>query len=333
MSSLKHQITVSVAMLPVSMAIAVLLWLLQVPVTPESAAGLLSALILTVAFRWLSNALQLIRVRSWAVSSVFILLVAVTAPLHGWSVGAMGLCALYMVHGGALIFATEGSQPQTGVFISVLALACIAVIVPQVMWLLPLNILAMMLALRVWTGRTLTAVFLGLLLPFEAWAAWHLMRDTLPEAAAAFMGDIVPFSSFGGTSVDTFLSPYFLLLTPVILFTVFGIVHFLRTSLDDKISTRMRYTTLLLEWPVLVALFVWQGIRTPDGGLAQDAGCSSRLFSPQTETDGGLCLFLLLCSSPFLARYFVFSRGWQANVAFWLFVLSLLTMSVFPCCF
>ena len=34
----------------------------------------------------------------------------------------------------------------------------------------------------------------------------------------------------------------------------------------------MRYTTLLLEWPVLVALFVWQGIRTPDGGLAQDAG-------------------------------------------------------------
>lgn len=77
----------------------------------------------------------------------------------------------------------------------------------------------------------------------------------------------------------------------------------MRTSLDDKISTRMRYITLLLQWPMLLAL---------------------TLLCPGT----GKCLVpaLALCSAPFVARWAVFSRGWIASLAFWLMVATMMIL-------
>lgn len=323
MASLKLQISTSMAMLPVSIVIAVLLWLWQAPFTTESALGLLSLLVITLVLRWGSNTLQLIRVRSWAVSSIFIMLMAVCAPLHGWSLEVMGITALYMVHIGALLFSTYVPRPQLPVFVSAVALGCLTIVLPQTAWLLPFCVVTMMVPLRIWSARSLAALILGLLFPYELWAAWHIVQGTLVEAATAFADTIIPFFSFGEISEKGF-APHSsflthnpsILLVPVLLFAILSLVHSMRSSMDDKISTRMRYIALLLQWPVLLVLVALQTVQSS---------------MPNYQMSMSLVPAWLLCSSPFLARYFVFSRGWQGGLAFWAFLLALLAMSLYPC--
>ena len=314
MTSLKHQITTSMVMLPVSIAIAVVLWLWQAPLTLESVAGLACVLILTLALRWLSNLLQLIRVRSWAVSSIFVLLMAACALLHGWSVEAMGITMLYMMHVGGLLFSTYVVRPQLPVFISFVALGCLTMVLPQTVWLLPFSLMAMMIPLRIWSARVLAALFLGLLLPYEVWAAWHLLQGTLMEVSTNLVNGVIPSISSLLTPHSSLLTSHSILLAPILLFSLFSLVHFMRTSLDDKIATRMRYIVLLLQWPVLLVL----------------VAISSQESGVENQDLMSLASAWLLCCSPLLARYFVFSRGWQAGLAFWLFVLSLIAMSLYP---
>ena len=301
-------------MLPVSIAIAVVLWLWQAPHTLESGAGLACVLILTLVLRWQSNTLQLIRVRSWAVSSIFVVLMAVCAPLHGWNVEVMGITTLYMMHLGGLLFSTYVSRPHLPVFISSLALGCLTMVLPQTVWLLPFSVMAMIMPLRIFSARVLAALFLGLLLPYEVWAAWHLVQGTLVEASTNLVNGVIPsFSSFV-TPNTSFLTSNSILLIPILLFSLFGLVHYMRSSLDDKIATRMRYIVLLLQWPVLLV-------------LVAIASQESRVERQELMS---LAPSWLLCCSPLLARYFVFSRGWQASLAFWLFLLSLVAMSLYP---
>ena len=301
-------------MLPVSIAIAVVLWLWQAPLTLESGAGLVCVLVLTLALRWVSNTLQLIRVRSWAVSSIFVVLMAVCAPLHGWSVEVMGITTLYMIHVGGLLFSTYVPRPQLPVFISSLALGCLTMVLPQTVWLLPFSVMAMMMPLRIFSARVLAALFLGLLLPYEIWLASHLVQGSLAEAFTNLVNGIIPSFSSLLTPPSFLLTPHSILLIPILLFSLFAVVHFMRSSLDDKIATRMRYIVLLLHWPVLLV-------------LVAIASQESRVESQELMS---IVPAWLLCSSPLLARYFVFSRGWQAGLAFWLFLLSLVAMSLYP---
>ena len=292
-------------MLPISMAVMVGAWLVQAPLTVNSSAGLGAALIITLALRWTSNAVQLIRVRSWAVSSVFALMIAATGHWHQWSPQDMGLCALYMTFAGGLLLSTQTAHPQLSIFIGIMGLAGMVMIVSQTIWLLPMGILAMMMALRVWTGRTLAALLLGLLLPLEVWVAWSHLNGTLSNfALSQFYNFAIPQLTISGqwpmVNGQCLLVIGYCFLAGV---TLVSIVHFMRTSLDDKISTRMRYITLLLQWPMLLAL---------------------TLLCPGT----GKCLVpaLALCSAPFVARWAVFSRGWIASLAFWLMVATMMIL-------
>lgn len=294
-------------MLPVSMALAVVIFLLRSELTPESTAGLLLALITTLAVRWVSNYLQLIRVRSWAVSSVFILLISAAEPIHGWSITSMGLCALCWVHVASLLFCTQVDRPHLCIFVSTLALALMCMVQPLLLWLLPACVAAVMIVLRVWSLRVLAAIFLGLLLPWQLWAAWHLTQGSLTAAA----GDIVAVLTAAPHLSAMTLWPLsigvavLLVLSP---FVLISIIHFLRTSLDDKLTTRLQYVTILMEWIVLLALLI--------------------LFWPGTKS---VIPAMMLCSAPFVARYIVFSRGWVAATVFWLFILTLLSLYLCPC--
>lgn len=299
-------------MLPFSIAIMVIVWLAGAPITLASAAGLVLALLTTLALRWVSNALQLIRVRSWAVSSVFALLISATAQLHGWSVEMLGLGLIYMVHVTGLIYCLDMARPQVGVFISAVALALMSMVEPLTLWLLVPMLLAMLFALRVLTGRTLTALFLGLLLPYEFRAAYFLHS----HGATA----LIDFVSGGGLE-DVFIpaigelwraaviprsaADWLPLIQPLgcgalLLFSLIANIYFVLTSIDDKLVVRMQHFTLLLQWPVLTALLLV--------GMPQSVG---------------LIPCVALSSAPLMGRYAVFSRGWGAEAVWWLLVLTL----------
>ena len=87
-------------------------------------------------------------------------------------------------------------------------------------------------------------------------------------------------------------------LLTIVVYGLIGVVHFVYTSFNDKISTRMHYITLILHWPVLLLLLVFTG------------GHAMMLLA-----------MLVLVNSVLLGHYFVFSKGWPANLLFWLFLL------------
>lgn len=307
------------AMLPCSIAIMVLMYLADAAFSLASAAGLLIALLTTLALRWVSNALQLIRVRSWAVSSAFALLIGATAPLHGWAPWAMVLCLLHLVHLSGLFYSAVLARGQVGVLVSSAALALMSMLEPLTLWLLVPMLVTMLLCLRVMNGRTFAAVFFGLLLPYEFWLAWILCSGGV-DALVAMLQEcsvadlLLPKVGNWQAVLDIFATGlgHKAAVTAVgegalLVLSLFAIVHFLKTSIDDKIVVRMFYITVLMEWVVLTALLLV--------GMPQSVG---------------LIPCLALCSAPLWGRYLVFARGWTAAVVSWLMMLTLLFLWLCP---
>lgn len=312
-SIIRQRITTAMAMLPASIAVAVVVWIAWGPHSVASGAGCLLAVLTALSLRVVSNTLQLIRVRSWAVSSVFVLLTAICAPIHQWELGSMLAGVLYLVHVSCLLFLTRTKNPQVCVFVSTAALACLMVFVPKAIWLLLPALFSMVVLLRAASGRSLMAVLFGLLLPAEVWVAWVAYDGELLSHWQELSGDLVSFS-FSGFSENVAAMP--LLNAAVygflLFFSVVAVVHYLRTSLNDKTETRMHYFTLILQWPVLM-LFVAHSLNLP-GVPAGDR----------------LLPIVALCTSPLISHYLVFARGWWANIMFYLFLLSCLFLAFRP---
>lgn len=285
----------------------------------ESGLAVALMLLTTLILRQMSNALQLIRVRSWAVSTVFVILMAVAAPIHRWNSAVMGMGVLFMVYIIGLLVSYQSRKPQVSIFWAVAALSACSLMVPKLLWLVPITILSMMMPLRCCTSRALVALLLGLLLPYEIWGAWNLYNGTIIAAATA------QWQAFTNINVD-YLLPLFdinekssswgnylwqsvmSVKVEVVILTVFygliSIFHFFHTSLDDKTRTRMLFYSVMMHWPVVVAII-----------LLQDA-----MIWP----------IFCLVSAPLLAHYFVFSRRWMGSLMFYLFLLLCLFLVLRP---
>lgn len=307
------------APLPGALVLTLALWLWRGQVDWESGLAVALMLLTTLILRQMSNALQLIRVRSWAVSTVFVILMAVGAPIHRWNSAVMGMGVLFMVYIIGLLVSYQSRKPQVSIFWAVAALSACSLMVPKLLWLVPITILSMMMPLRCCTSRALVALLLGLLLPYEIWGAWNLYNGTIIAAATA------QWQAFTNINVD-YLLPLFdineksgswgnylwqsvmSVKVEVVILTVFygliSIFHFFHTSLDDKTRTRMLFYSVMMHWPVVVAII-----------LLQDA-----MIWP----------ILCLVSAPLLAHYFVFSRRWMGSLMFYLFLLLCLFLVLRP---
>ena len=303
------------ALLPVAIVVAIVLWFVYSPITAETIAGLCIALATTFVLRYINNSLQLIRVRSWAVSSLYILLIAVYAPMHRWDPVEMACYCLYLIFVIGLLYSYQVRRPQVGTFIAMLAMALLTMRTPQLVCLVPMAVIAMFAALRTLNAKTFLAILFGFMLPYEVWFCWHLYEGNLGESAQAiydaFHSFSLPTMAEGGSFFDVIIKTLLSLPTLLVLllgvFGFFSIVHFLNTSYNDKIRTRMHYITLILQWPVLLLLLI---------------------FTKGSEPQ--LIGIFLICSSPLLAHYFVLSKGWVANIFFWIFLLSCSYLALQP---
>lgn len=318
------------APLPTAIVFTLAIWLWRGPMSWESGVAVALMLLTTIILRQMSNALQLIRVRSWAVSTVFVLLMAVGASIHQWNPWANAMGVLFIVYIIGLLVSYQSRSPQVSIFWGSAALMTCSLVVPKLLWLLPIIILSMMLPLRCLTQRSLVALLLGLLLPYELWAAWHLFQGTLMEAAVAhwqalYTIDINEIAAVNGSWSEALshilLSQQAQVMIFFVLYSVISIFHFFRTSLDDKTRTRMLYYSIMMHWPVLLLIVVLQG------GVESTASSFEGVAAPQSAM---LWPPMCLVSAPLLAHYFVFSRRWAGSLMFYLFLLLCLFLVLRP---
>lgn len=303
------------ALLPIAMVVAVVLWLIFSPLNTETAVGLGLSVVTTLVLGFLNNAYQLLRIRCLTISSLFILLTAICAPIHGWAIEQMVCGLLFLIYMTGLMTSYQASRPQVGTFMAMTSLSALTMFVPMAIWLVPVSLIVTAATLQTLTLRTLLAMLFGLLLPYELWIGWHFYQgglmaelNTWSEAILAIrVPAIESGTTWQGWLSDTMLNMPAMLMLLLVLFGLVSIVHFFRTSFNDKIRTRMFHIAFILHWIVLAVLLLFS--------------CGST--SP-------LVVMLLVCGSPGLARYLVFSKGWVANIFFCIFVLSCLFLALRP---
>lgn len=292
---------------PLSIAVGVLLWYKDTDFLANSYLTLAILLFSTLALRVLSNAIQLIRVRSWAVSSIFVIISALCFHIYDWQpVTALG-SLLFLGYTTGLLASYQSPRPQVSTFIAAISLALLTMLMPQLLWLAPICLLSSLTTLRTFTPRTLFAIAFGLLLSYEAFFCWHICNGTLIASLQYFSQEICNYSipsmpcnlSFDTIVQHHVLSSSHMYMLQLFIFGIIGIIHFIRTSFNDKIRTRMHYITIIMHWPVLFLL------------ITLTHGYEPLLMS-----------MTALYSSIVLAHYFVFSKGWVANTLFLIFIIS-----------
>ena len=254
-----------------------------------------TGILVYVLMEWNSQC-QMLRVRSRMISATVLAFVAAFPALQvsTWC----WLPALFLLLSYFVAFKSYGQlNPQGWVFYSFLFVSAGSLMFPPMLLAVPFMFFAFGHQLRILSVKSVTASVLGLLFPYWTYGLFCLVggwnevfwRESWVRALALCLPDY-----------SNVLPWQWILFVMLLVLGTIGIVHFVRTSYNDKIRTRQFFYTLLsLHFPLLFNV-VW----FPD--------CA------------GLTLPLLLVNSaPFIAHFFVLARGRSMN--FWfLFVLFVL---------
>lgn len=185
----------------------------------------------------LNNANALIRIYSRMVSCSFMTLTTITMyEFASWEPAAVTLCMA-----GFYTFAfrcyQDGKAPGL-IFYAFVCLSLASLAWVQVFFFLPLLWIVMAVNLMAMSARTFSASLLGIILPYWFYAAWCAATGNMQLFVDHFTA-IAEFHRIADISNITI--PQAASVVFIFILALIGMVHFLHTSYNDKIRTRMLY--------------------------------------------------------------------------------------------
>lgn len=284
----KDKVATGVFTLPVTAALAMLLWVSPDVTDGSLWLGLAAVGLIAYLLVELNNRHSLLRIRSRMVSSSYLVMMTAAVFLHplSWNLlPAFCLAAAYF----PLFAAYQRPYASGQVYHAFLLLGIGSLCRPPLLLLAAGFYVALALPLRALSWRTFLSGLFGLATPYWIGAGTALWQNRLDAAAdrffSAFRFDLVPFAAhdIGRTTTAAFVAVLALLST----------AHFLRTAFNDKIRVRMFfYTIIQQEVLLLTALVLLPG-------------------------DFDLLLALLAVNTaPLVGHYFALARGRWFNVWF-----------------
>jgi hypothetical protein len=249
-----------------------------------------------------SNAL--IRVYSRTVSASFIILSGVTCYLFPSMEGAITL--LCLTSSLFTLFKTFQDPEAVGwIFYTFLLIGLVSLLKVHVFWLVPLYWLVMAVCISSLSWRTFIASLIGLVLPYFYLMAIVIFRYT---------GDLRPFTDHF-LPLQDLLFPYDYTQVPLshgltyaflILLTLTGVIHFLRTSYKDKIRTRQFYYAFML---IDLVVFI--------------------LIAVQPQHFELLIQLAIIVTSPLIAHFITLTQTRFTNIAFLVILVTALALTGF----
>lgn len=250
-----------------------------------------------------NNFYALIRIYSRAITSAFIVLSSMACFLFPSLEG--GIVTVGFIASLLVIFSTYQDREAAGricyTFL-ILGLASLAKI--QMLMFIPVYWI-MMIFLSSLSLRTFISSLLGLLTPYWFWISAVLLL---------YKGDLSPFTNhflplaeagFYNAYNDIPLSHY-LTYAFLIILTVTGIIHFLRTSYNDKIRTRQFYYSIMF-FDILVLVLL------PLFPQHYDL-----LFRPA-----------IILTSPLIGHFIALTNTKVTNIAFYIILITALLLTGF----
>lgn len=308
-SRLQNTVTVSTLTLPATLCIATTLWLIHSGGMPTAyLGGWLTVLLATYLLVELNNTHSLIRIRTRLTASVFIWGAGVCSFLHPFRPELLTVPALIGAY--YLMFRTYQDPKATGpMFNMYLCLGIGTAVFPHLAVLLPLLFLLAAAFLRAASFATFRAALLGALTPY--WLLAGYCFYTGDTAVLQSIGHRLVTWELPGTEEFAALGPLRIAAFALLFVqSVLAIGHFMRTSYNDKIRTRMLfYVITLVHLSLLVLLMaqpmhfdVWFALL-----LANASPLQAHLFAlTHTRPTNLLFVFTLL-----LYAALIFIPGWM----------------------
>ena len=251
----------------------------------------------------LNNFNALIRIYSRAITSAFIVLSGVACFLFPSIEG--DLVTVGFIASLLTLFATYQNREATGwVYYTFLILGLASLAKAHLLVLIPIYWI-IMIFLSSLSLRTFIASLLGLLTPY-----WFGITVLL----LLYKGDLTPITShFQPFTEVTFFYAYdsiplshYLTYAFLVILTIIGIVHFLRTSYNDKIRTRQLYYSIMFFNIVILIL------------LPLFPQYYDLLFRPA-----------IILTSPLIGHFIALTNTKITNIAFYILVITALLLTGF----
>lgn len=265
---------------PVTLVPCMSVWLLSDTDIPTFTALLVAAIIMVE----LNNSNVLLRIFSRMVSCCFLVLMTMATTLSGeLETKVSALSFAFFLYA---IFHTYQDRHATGwVFYAFLSLAADSMVFPQILFFVPLLWILMATRLISMTIKTFVASILGLITPYIFAAAYHLYTSHLPSLAL----DISSFTF--QLTVPTLTIKQVILLVYVLLCTIIGTIHYLRTRQQDRIKTQLLYE-MIITINIVAILFL----------------------ALQPQHFNSLIGIIIVCTSPLIAHFIALTNTKWTNL-------------------
>jgi hypothetical protein len=242
----------------------------------------------------MSKDIIFLRIRSWMVTSTFMMLTAGCGFNYGsMEAGIVGLCTAITLF---MLFLTyQNPEDVNHTYYAYLSLGIASLFYVQALYFVPLIWLLTLYTIQSLGIRTWLSSLLGLITPY--WFALPLFLywqdfDTIKEHFS-------PLVYFPDSEIS--LMPIQIILFIVVAaLALIGAINFWRQSYEERIRTRQIYD--FLQWlGVAVSIFI--------------------LLQPQHFDT--LIRVVLICASPFIAHFFTFT---STKVTYYLFIITVLLL-------
>jgi hypothetical protein len=289
--------------LPVTVLYGLVIWFISGVIQHQWWIQMACYVLATYLMILLNNFNALIRVYSRAITSAFIILSCVASFLFPSLEG--GIVTVGFVASLLTIFATYQNREATGwIYYTFLILGLASVAKVHLLMLIPIYWILMIFLSSI-SLRTFIASLLGLLTPYWFWITAVLI--VYKGNFGSFTSHFLPL-----TEVDFFYSydsiplSHYLTYAFLVILTITGIIHFLRTSYNDKIRTRQLYYSIMFFDIVVLILLP--------------------LFP---QYDDLLLRPAIILTSPLIGHFIALTNTKITNIAFYIILITALLLTGF----
>ncbi len=249
----QNKVATSGLTLPVAALVATILWWGEGTFTLNQLWGWMLCGVNACLWIETNNKNTLIRIRSRLTPALYLIMCGALFFLHPFQDGAVVSCCMLASY--YLLFQSyQRTDAVFPFFHSFLCLGIGSLFFVQALYFVPFYLWYAAVYLRSLSWRTFWAAVIGLLLPYWFMAGYCLYAENFGLLTAHLSG----LAQFQPLCKENYLHPDYLQASAValiILLSLTGAVHYLRTSFNDKIRTRM-LLYLILTQEVLIVLFL-----------------------------------------------------------------------------
>jgi hypothetical protein len=298
---LQNRVTQSRLTLPVVSLFSLMIWIVGGLISNNLWINFICFALSTYLMVELNNVNALIRTYSRSVSCSFIILFSSANFLFTSMQGSiLQLCiiAFYL-----LFFKSyQDKHSMSWIFFAFFCLSMGSLVFVQILYFVPILWLFMIINIRTMSGKTFIASVIGIMAPYWFWIGYLTVTGDI----CPLIEHVTTLIKFTPLSLKRIPFNQFITLIFILLIATIGIIHYLRTSYNDKIKVRMLFE-IFIVMDIISIIFI----------------------ALQPNHYDLLLRLIVINTSPLIAHYITLTRTWITNISFVIILIAAMILTAY----